>query len=161
MAWPTVSTRINELGAGIVVQNYNTLAWNSNGIAVIEWDRGPAYLIFHTSVHNSAIVSQEAPARGIVYVFAWLSAHPTATTHAPSQTNAGRHARRAGRGVPERGGAEVGAIGGSGFAVAMTRRAETAQESPPPPAAQRVFDYPGRSVALQKMPPGAAARYAT
>ncbi len=80
-------------GAGILMQNSNgcevfnnTLAWNSNGIAVLEQDRGPAYLVFNTAIHDNTIVSQDAPAGGIVYALAWLSDHPT-KMYATSQAN--------------------------------------------------------------------------
>jgi len=80
-------------GAAILVQNSNgcqvfrnTLAWNANGIVVLEQDRGPAYLVFNTSVHDNTIVSQDAQADGLIYALAWLSDHPT-KMFAPSQEN--------------------------------------------------------------------------
>ena len=71
-------------GAGILLQNSNgcevsgnTVAWNGNGITVLEQDRGPAYLVFNTFVHDNVIVSSDAQGDGIVYALAWLSDHPT------------------------------------------------------------------------------------
>ncbi len=71
-------------GAGILLQNSNgcqvfrnTLAWNSNGISVLEQDRGPGYLVFNTSVHDNTIVSQDALPGGFVFALAWLSDYPT------------------------------------------------------------------------------------
>ncbi len=80
-------------GAGILVQNSNgcqvfrnTLAWNINGITVLEQPRGPGYLVFNTSIHDNSIVSQDALTGGIVYALGWMADHPT-KMFAPSQDN--------------------------------------------------------------------------
>jgi hypothetical protein len=94
-------------GAGILVQNSNgcevfrnTLAWNSNGIVVLEQERGPAYLVFNTSIHNNTIISQDAQAEGIVYSLAWLSDYPT-KMFTPSQNNTASSNRYGYSGVGE------------------------------------------------------------
>lgn len=106
-------------GAGILVQNSNgcevfnnTLAWNSNGIVVLEQNRGPAYLVFNTRVHDNTIVSQDAPTGGIVYALAWLSDYPT-NMYAQSQANTGSSDKYGYSGVAESG--LRFAWGGSGY----------------------------------------------
>ena len=94
-------------GAGILVQNSNgcdvsnnTLAWNSNGITVLEQNRGPAYLVFNTSVHDNTIVSAGAQAEGLVYALAWMSDYPT-IMYSSSQNNTGSSNRYGYSGVGE------------------------------------------------------------
>jgi len=94
-------------GTGILVQNSNgcevfgnTLAWNSNGIVVLEQNRGSAYLVFNTSVHDNTIVSQDAQADGIAYALAWLSDYPT-KMYTASQNNTASSNRYGYSGVRE------------------------------------------------------------
>ena len=96
-------------GAGILVQNSNgcelfnnTVAWNSNGITVLEQDRGLSYLVFKTSIHDNTVVSQDAPAGGIVYALAWLADHPT-KMFVPPQDNKAWSNRYGYSGVAESG----------------------------------------------------------
>ncbi len=94
-------------GAGILVQNSNgcdvfsnTLAWNSNGITVLEQNRGPAYFVFGTSVHDNTIVSQDGQEGGLVYALAWLADQPT-QMYTSSQNNTGSSNRYGYSGVGE------------------------------------------------------------
>ena len=82
-------------GAGILVQNSdscevfkNTLAWNSNGISVIEQSRGLTHDVFNTSIHDNIIVSEDPAAGGYVFALAWLSDYAT-KMFVPSQRNIG------------------------------------------------------------------------
>lgn len=78
-------TQFNDwgFGAGILVQNSdgceiygNTLAWNANGIAVIEQDRtdsGTTHYVFNTYIHDNVVVMQDKHK----YASAWLSDYST------------------------------------------------------------------------------------
>ena len=96
-------------GAGILIQNSdncnvfgNTLAWNRNGISVLEQDRGVTHMVSNTSVHDNLIVSQDPVPGAILYSLSWLSDHGT-NMFSGSRHNGGSSNKYGYSGVPESG----------------------------------------------------------
>jgi len=65
----------------------NTVAWNADGIAVIEQDRGAAYTVTNVSVTQNLIAA--APSAGQSFGRAWLTDVNPDRIHAPASANRG------------------------------------------------------------------------